>query len=1447
MRRLALFLLSLPLLAQTSLSVKQVSTTGVAFCYTAGDTMTAYPVQVSLDDFATVVNDFNPALFTDADLDLSRTDTVANGTSRCVQGGHAGHYFQALNGARYSRTMRHSTTYRWRVNGVEGSPFTTDNPQPNIVGTQGLPILAPFINDKPALNPHYNTKFVDAITGSEIRTLPNIFGLAWTGYTGSSGIKMGGAESSTCTASLGTLPSAMALDDNVYAQCTTQGNKIFVSLGNSDRIATITACTAANPTVCTLNGSVPDAIYPNQTIVIRGATNTTTLATTINSAATTIVFTSAGGFSTGTNFTIENETITCASLASNTFSGCTRGASGTTPAGHTSGVTITGTNLQGSWVVSAVSGTDVTVPFNGTGFTYTASSGTIRFDSMPSSSSFSGAPSFFNVKLTGDCTGCAAPLASTICMTFHGKNGACDSERKPFTFPTSEATKTLCEPHDSGANCANPEHPGDFWTFDLPDPTQMLEMGVGRVWNGASGGCASGTKLCFTDAGACAQFHVNDKLRVWQGSSGGTITVTATNCGASPPSVTMDDAWLADGNGATGVPYLKLTGSSGFDYGFIIEKTDAASGTIRIDQLRAVIGVYSGVDLVAAGAGGFPPRCQDLSLATPDGGILCAATGGFWNFKDVNGELQAKYMGSSYLFPPGGNASIWDPETFTWSNTEVGVFYMSVNAPSGNSPLTGSLKRYIHRVAFNQPDIACGEMGTTCTLPTLAAENVRGAADVTFTNLTPCLNSCSMDSDDYTLGGQMVRYAAAKHVADPTIPDYDLGRFGGGCGLKAVQGNFIICQSHEATSQDTFAVYWAFDLGNIGIPGSTYVGSEANTQQIYRVSYTYQTSDFRWCGDHTHSPVLGTTAFTVIECGGKDVYAVKMTNALTACTLGSTCAVCPDTTLRCSAIVLTSANSGGGYPSGGQPQPAAYADGDPLNTTLCDLCNPYYKWLQKLAVGDKIFIGAGSTLEYVQIVASADNTHKTVYRGCGSSYPGGDYHVRAHSADSIWGTATEQGVDCYSSTRDPNFVSGIAWDWIGERTCETLFVNHAINTNGVRITSGYGTQIGDFTNWTNICANFPAAFPTGTSTFAGVMGGPTGPNAVEAHPGYQNYAAPGRTGEYFDARPLSITDDDATITNITGDLYGFNESRYVISPKLFPSGAWMATLPFQRAQTIDGTSASRGKLCVNAVVGGCFTSPTNSLANKIYINGPVWAIYGNGSNPCASLEFWTGQMDTCSVNSTLVSAAGAVQNKLPPTSAAALTTRIFRRLASQTTYRDSATSNVKPLTDGKYLFQRNTYGGVLSTYMYVTPWPTDDGLDRRTFIPRSITIPGGSVPMGTIKARIKYGYDEGFRPNDNSDEAGFVLTASVNPSVPFKWASELVSGDGVACASGCTIELPQIEGRIARYQVLFVDGSGISTGTLPVSFDLGNPPTPSGQNGSARGGIGVKGGRKISK
>jgi hypothetical protein len=83
-------------------------------------------------------------------------------------------------------------------------------------------------------------------------------------------------------------------------------------------------------------------------------THYTTLNGGINNSVTTIVVVSTTGFATAGQIRIGSEVITYTGVTSTSFTGCTRGALGTTNAAHLTGVTVTKIQANGANTASAM-------------------------------------------------------------------------------------------------------------------------------------------------------------------------------------------------------------------------------------------------------------------------------------------------------------------------------------------------------------------------------------------------------------------------------------------------------------------------------------------------------------------------------------------------------------------------------------------------------------------------------------------------------------------------------------------------------------------------------------------------------------------------------------------------------------------------------------------------------------------------------------------------------------------------------------------------------------------------------------------------------------------------------------------------------------------------------------------------------------------------------------
>lgn len=120
------------------------------------------------------------------------------------------------------------------------------------------------------------------------------------------------------------------------------------------------------------------------------------------------------------------------------------------------------------------------------------------------------------------------------------------------------------------------------------------------------------------------------------------------------------------------------------------------------------------------------------------------------------------------------------------------------------------------------------------------------------------------------------------------------------------------------------------------------------------------------------------------------------------------------------------------------------------------------------------------------------------------------------------------------------------------------------------------------------------------------------------------------------------------------------------------------------------------------------------------------------------------------------------------------------------------------LPDGSYALVRPNYPGGVRPDMLLVKLPPPapvDSLDRSGYIPAPVSLPAGSA-----YARVRFGYIESGAPADlycTSRQESCVTDANLSP---FAFASS-DSLTPTECASGCTINVPALSGRILYYRV----------------------------------------------
>lgn len=1020
--------------------------------------------------------------------------------------------------------------------------------------------------------------------------------------------------------------------------------------------------------------------------------------------------------------------------------------------------------------------------------------------------------------LTTDASGGGGEVE--VCWTRDGEMGQCDSPWRTVTLTASDATYRVC--HDSP--CTNAETAGDFGTYK--DPSRTNKFGRSRVYNVA--GSLTTIRFTGTDAAAdCNRLYVGEAINAQNTLIHGeartvyTLTINAKSCGSSPPQVTVNESVDLTHNGTTGVGFFTFDGIGSHHYGVLIRKKSTTSGsTIRIGYLlwRAA---WSNDTAFNFASGGFGKKCQ--TVPTAGGYYLCITSnpGSIIGIKPSADGLDVKnygvpayrgdvLIGSSMkaqwtTCTVGGNSMLWDDAT-------PGRFYCGMPTAYPNPAKGGAVD---NRLGIVMIDMALTEraLGDPDGAPTGANSGLTAVSAATL--LTPCLNSCTATTDDYTPIAQVQRNFA----------NFDNTRFPS-CSLGESMGDsiFFTC---SAGIQNSTAWFFAFDLGNRLPIGSGYSGSHG-AEQIFAGTSSSSPPMSRWCSFHTgQSPaVAGGGNYLIPEVSAGSCYmSVQLTSNLSACTANAnpgTCNACPDVTLDgfnyngknwCSSITTTSSWNGawGSTPSGWQV-------GDPVQSGCAVSPNLYYD--QRLQVGDYISHGG----ELMRIIAKASNTSYTVVRGFGSWYDAGKAAKVHTSGDSL--TAI-----CYSLPGDPTKDNtdtergSMVWHFLNDSTGQdtdytflTKFHNHAFTFNDGTYNYGVvtaspvvsnGLLIGKWQTPAELKAFF-SNHGHGTNgaesdigwaeQFAGKASGCYG-NACEFHPGAQHVLGDALTKTWFhDVRPRLFHRGSLSIALLSGTSNIFQvtplaEGAY-IHPKHYDQEVFTSRFPYQRVDTLTDDAAGRGKWCYAVKANDCFSGTT---AGKIYFSSDIHDTTWNSLGGCRESLFQTVQVDFCAGNSAGHSSS-VVQVKFPESNGLVVRNGAYVRAVSREglTYHASATSNVHSDPSGAVLLNR--------TYNYIVP-PRFPGLDTRnrgTFVGIPVTIPG--VPVGTDNALVQFGYNESFQCSRNRDNTCYAESATLNQNNPYQFDHETLTG--VPCASGCTVTIPAIANRVLYWRAVYRDAGG---------------------------------------
>jgi len=1056
--------------------------------------------------------------------------------------------------------------------------------------------------------------------------------------------------------------------------------------------------------------------------------------------------------------------------------------------------------------------------------------------------------SYQNLDLRYRCVGagCATAVAH-ICVTENLNDTVpeCEPPEKTWTnLATTMTDLVIC--YD--IPCTTQKAHGDWWTYDKIYLNGQYTTGKRGDYNVYTTTGADAT-LKFINQADCDRLIVGDILGVYKSTTNTDhrIRTTVMSCGSSPPQATVeqiDSNGIAianvalDHNGTLGLPFQYKSGIGNPRYGFLLWVT-GADAVLEVDRVRWIAAKETGMSL-SPGSGGFGKKSTYSKSSNGFYHAFCGLECVMGYKPEADGSTTVRYLGwntphsssiGSYVGSGFKNCDGSTGNNSPWHDTDPNVLYCAVdsNYPALNGAPAN--RRILLKLTYTGNDVA---RNPPCAVYDGSACGTYGAMQggglpVTIENLTPCLGDCTDPDLDFTIFAQLKRVAGAA---------FDGTKYGG-CAPGVQQGNYMI-GGCGAGSQDSWPLMFIFDLGNGGIPGSTYVGSSGNTQQIV----TFLDPNFKkysqWCGNHTYQGPNGMSDsnFAVVEVdAGKCFLRTTISTNMTSCnnTSGSgTCQACPGDigtvdgvdytdTNRCWDVTLSSS---GLWNGAWGSLPAVYEEGDPVGYDINEgLCGTV-RWLGGFQPGSLLCRG-GECIKFLKKIAIG---RWWVERQFGTRYAGSGSASTNHGTDSSWATKCNAMELNSNIARTETYFGGWMWRYLedpnatgaGTTYTWTRFNNHAFHAVmrsgvGVRAVPKFIVEKVDFGNAAAMAAMpqynvgdavAPNAISANGWCTAGQCGDSYG-NQLESHPSMSQFNAPlERQRAFVDIHPINfLTLRNAgtalTMSNVTGYLWKFGTPN-AFTRKHNVLAAVSGLYPFVNISApgamLTGSASDNGKVCIVYVAGECYAG---SSVGEIYWTSTTM----DGQPNCREAEFAASPGDKCFTNLPPHGASlseylipGEGQLKLGNLRGARVLTKMFMP------YRQPVTANAKASPDGSRILMRDD-----NIIVTVPPIPLLDTIDRSEFQAHTLSIK--DVPAGTDNVIVRFGYDTSMICSPNRAELCVATEAAINRTTPYSYPSEGTGGvesglTGLSCASTCSVSLPLIPDRMAFYQVVYRNSGG---------------------------------------